>query len=56
MKNVYLRIGSYLTTKCYYCGEDVEILSDATGIIIKKRNKSVDLTNDEDDAMIFMSG
>lgn len=56
LKNVYLRIGSYLTLKCFYCGEDVHILSDATGIIIKKLSNPDKLTNDDEDGTIFMSG
>lgn len=55
-KNVYLRIGSFLTLKCFYCGEAVEISSESTGIIIKMLSKPDNLTEDDEDGTIFMHG
>lgn len=53
MKNVYLRPGSYLTTKCYYCGSTVSVESGPGKIELKY--ESVDkfnLTDDEDNDIV----
>lgn len=54
MKNTYLRPGSFLTTKCYYCGETVTIISENGRLIIKQegRDREADLTDDDESAII----
>lgn len=56
LKNVYLRIGSFLTMRCFNCGEPVEISSESTRIIVKMLSKPVELTDEDDDDTIFMQG
>jgi hypothetical protein len=34
MKDTYLRPGSYLTTRCYYCGEIINVVSENGRIIL----------------------
>lgn len=53
MKNVYLRPGSYLTTKCYHCGSMVSVESEQGNIKLKcEPVDKFNLTDEEDDGII----
>lgn len=54
MKNAYLRPGSYLTTKCYYCGEIITVISENGRLVIKQEghDHEAGLTDDEENAII----
>ncbi len=55
MKNVYLRPGSFLTTKCYWCGASVEVISEQNRIILKPIVDKSDLTDEDDDGIVNLS-
>ena len=62
MKNTYLRIGSYLTVKCFHCGVMVSINAEQGNIELRLQKTSEDisvdkssLTDDDDDDTIFLS-
>lgn len=56
MKNTYLRPGSYLTTRCYYCGEIISVVSENGRLVIKnsEHNCEGNLNVDESDDIINM--
>lgn len=55
MKNTYLRIGSYMTIRCFNCGELVDILSEPNKITLKLQANDRSLTDEDEDDIIFMS-
>lgn len=64
MKNVYLRPGSFLTIRCFHCGETIDIDS-RRGEIMLSIGKVPDVdryvdkslfTEAEEDGMFFLSG
>ena len=56
LKNVNLRVGSYLTIRCYHCGT-ISSISSELGTIKLKIDKIPDeyLTDDEDSAIVSLS-
>jgi len=56
MKNTYLRPGSYLTTRCYYCGEIISIVSENGRLVLKNDGHKCDgsLQDNEESDIINM--
>ncbi len=60
-KNAYLRPGSFLSTKCFYCGSSLTLDSQPGKINIKIVGKVVDnsldddLADDEEDGIVVLS-
>lgn len=59
-KNTYMRIGSYLTCKCFYCGIQLNVTAEPNTIRIKIIGEAVDklekhdlLDDEEDDIMMI---
>jgi phage FluMu protein Com len=57
MKNTYLRPGSYLTIRCYYCGEIISVVSENGRLVIKNDDHKCegDLHSEEDSGIINLS-
>lgn len=61
-RNVFLRIGSYFSMKCFHCGKFVDISAGLDNIEVKSSKdtstKSMDetnLTDREDDGIVFLN-
>lgn len=57
-KNVYLRPGSFLTAKCFYCGAMVRLDAEPGKVNLRLLNapvEKVDLTDDEESDMVVLS-
>lgn len=48
-KNAYFRIGSYLTTKCFYCGMAIDLIAEPSKITLKMMGQAVDKSDLPDD-------
>lgn len=57
IKNAYLRPGSFLTLKCFHCGQTVVVNSESGRILLSKQidRSQETLQNDEIDDIVFMS-
>jgi hypothetical protein len=53
MKNTYLRPGSFLTTRCYYCGDIVSVNSENSRITLKIEKKEDDSLQDDENSSII---
>jgi len=60
-KNTYLRVGSYITTKCFHCGEVIEVRAELGNIRLSRPNAKLStennansLTDDEDNDTMFL--
>lgn len=54
LKDAYLRPGSGFLCRCFNCGETVDIRAEPGKIIVKLIKELDNLTEDEDNAIIFM--
>lgn len=55
-KNVTLRPGDGFTIRCFNCGTLVDIRAEASRLILKTIKEKTDLTDDEEDGIIFVHG
>lgn len=53
-KNATLRPGSNLQIRCFHCGILVDIRSEANKIMLKIIKEHEELTDDEDNGIIFL--
>lgn len=56
LKNAYLRIGSYLTIRCYHCGALVILRAEEAKITLRLVEDPRKQPEDEDDPIIFIHG
>lgn len=57
-RNAYLRPGSFLTCKCFYCGIQILLNAEPGKVILKKLTEPVEklpLPDDEDDDIMMLS-
>jgi len=54
IKNCYLRVGTYLTLKCFHCGNTINVRSEAGRITLSMDKVAEKLTDEEDSGIMFL--